>query len=101
MLATCRLAGSGVWHYWRPSMSDAKPSLAILIPCLDEEDGVALVVKKYADAFPEARILVVDNGSTDRTAERARAAGAEVVAEPRAGRLARSSRRSAFSRKTS
>jgi glycosyltransferase involved in cell wall biosynthesis len=67
-------------------MSDAKHSLAILIPCLDEEDGVALVVREYADAFPEARILVVDNGSTDRTAARARGAGAEVVTEPRRGK---------------
>ena len=64
----------------------ASPSLAILIPCLDEEDGIGAVVEEYRDAFPEARVLVVDNGSTDRTAERARAAGAELVAEPRRGK---------------
>ncbi len=69
-----------------PTPTATEPRLAILIPCLDEEDGVALVVKEYAGAFPDARILVVDNGSTDRTAERARAAGAEVVAEPRRGK---------------
>ena len=68
------------------SPTTAEPRLAVLIPCLDEEDGVALVVKEYEAAFPAARILVVDNGSTDRTAERARAAGAEVVAEPRRGK---------------
>ncbi|MFN8094476.1 MAG: glycosyltransferase family 2 protein [Vicinamibacteria bacterium] len=67
-------------------MAEAEPSLAILIPCLDEEEGVAGVVEGYAAAFPGARLIVVDNGSTDRTAERARAAGAEVVWEPRRGK---------------
>jgi glycosyltransferase involved in cell wall biosynthesis len=66
--------------------SPLEPRLAILVPCLDEEDGVASVVTEYRRAFPSARILVVDNGSTDRTAERARAAGAEVVREPRPGK---------------
>jgi glycosyltransferase involved in cell wall biosynthesis len=60
--------------------------LAILIPCLDEEKGVAAVVTEYREAFPGARILVVDNGSTDETAEVARASGAEVVSEPRRGK---------------
>jgi glycosyltransferase involved in cell wall biosynthesis len=69
-----------------PSPTTTESSIAILIPCLDEEDGVALVIEDYARAFPGARILVIDNGSTDRTAERARAAGAEVVAEPRRGK---------------
>lgn len=67
-------------------MAEAHPSLAILVPCLDEEEGVAGVVEGYAAAFPGARLIVVDNGSTDRTAERARAAGAEVVWEPRRGK---------------
>jgi glycosyltransferase involved in cell wall biosynthesis len=67
-------------------MSDSDPTLAVLIPCLNEEDGVAQVVKEYAGAFPAARILVVDNGSTDATATRARGAGAEVVTEPRRGK---------------
>ena len=66
--------------------SPLEPRLAILVPCLDEEDGVASVVTEYRRAFPSARILVVDNGSTDRTAERARAAGAEVIREPRPGK---------------
>ena len=60
--------------------------LAILIPCLDEEKGVAAVVTEYREAFPGARILVVDNGSTDKTAEVARASGSEVVSEPRRGK---------------
>jgi glycosyltransferase involved in cell wall biosynthesis len=62
------------------------PSLAIVIPCLDEEKGVASVVTEFRREFPEARVLVVDNGSTDKTVECARAAGAEVVTEPRRGK---------------
>lgn len=61
-------------------------SLTIAIPCLDEEHAVRAVVAEYRAAFPDAQILVIDNGSTDRTAEEARAAGALVVMEPRRGK---------------
>ena len=66
--------------------SSARPSLAVLIPCLDEEKGIADVVGDFRRAFPEARILVIDNGSSDATAAVARAAGAEVWLEPRRGK---------------
>ena len=62
------------------------PTLAILIPCLDEERGIAGVVTDYHREFPDARILVIDNGSSDATAERARSAGAEVLLESRRGK---------------
>lgn len=62
------------------------PSLTILIPCLNEELGVAGVVSEYAAAFPYADILVVDNGSEDNTAAAARAAGAAVMTERRRGK---------------
>ena len=67
-----------------PSM--ASPSLTILIPCLNEELGVANVVREYGAAFPHADILVVDNGSEDRTAASAKAAGATVIMERRRGK---------------
>jgi glycosyltransferase involved in cell wall biosynthesis len=62
------------------------PSLTILIPCLNEEFGVAAVVREYAAAFPQADILVVDNGSEDRTAAVAKDAGAVVITEKRRGK---------------
>lgn len=62
------------------------PSLTILIPCLNEELGIAAVVHEYARAFPHAEILVVDNGSEDGTAEAARAQGAAVMTERRRGK---------------
>lgn len=61
-------------------------SLCILIPCLNEELGVGAVVEEFRREFPWARVLVVDNGSTDATAERARAAGAEVTVELNRGK---------------
>ena len=63
-----------------------KHTLAVLIPCLNEEKGIASVVSEYRLAFPEARVLVVDNGSTDGTANAAQAAGAEVIREARRGK---------------
>lgn len=54
------------------------------MPALNEEQAIAQVF----DALPPglfARILVVDNGSTDATASIARARGAQVVSEPRRG----------------
>ena len=62
------------------------PTLTILIPCLNEELGVASVVREYAMAFPRADILVVDNGSEDGTAAAARAAGAALITEKRRGK---------------
>lgn len=64
----------------------APSSLAILIPCLDEERGIAGVVADFRREFPSARILVIDNGSSDATAKKAREAGAEVLFEPRRGK---------------
>jgi len=62
------------------------PSLTILIPCLNEELGIAAVIREYAVAFPHADILVVDNGSEDGTAVAAKAAGAAVITEKRRGK---------------
>ena len=62
------------------------PSLTILIPCLNEELGIAAVVREYGSAFPQADILVVDNGSEDSTAVEAKGAGATVITEKRRGK---------------
>jgi glycosyltransferase involved in cell wall biosynthesis len=54
-----------------------------VIPALDEEATIARVVEGALGFIDE--VLVVDNGSVDATARRARAAGARVVPEPRRG----------------
>jgi glycosyltransferase involved in cell wall biosynthesis len=54
-----------------------------ILPALDEEQAVSLVVAELAGLVSE--VVVVDNGSRDRTEEVARAAGARVVREARRG----------------
>jgi len=58
--------------------------VAAIIPALDEEGAIGATVARL-DRRLVADIIVVDNGSRDRTAERAAAAGARVVLEPRRG----------------
>jgi glycosyltransferase involved in cell wall biosynthesis len=58
----------------------------VLIPCYNEADSVADVVRAFQQALPEARILVFDNASTDGTYEAAERAGAHVTREPRRGK---------------
>jgi glycosyltransferase involved in cell wall biosynthesis len=63
--------------------------VSIVMPCLNEEDSIATCVEK-AKAWLErsgytGEVLVVDNGSTDRSRHLALAAGARVVEEPRRG----------------
>ncbi|HEV2107581.1 MAG TPA: glycosyltransferase family 2 protein [Thermomicrobiales bacterium] len=69
-----------------------KPGLAVVIPALNEEEPICGLVSDVLGvaARPDLPVTirgvyVVDNGSTDQTAERARAAGATVVDEPRRG----------------
>ena len=58
--------------------------VSVVIPCLDEEEPIAGVVREVlAQGVDE--VIVVDNGSRDATAVRAREAGARVVSEPRRG----------------
>ena len=62
------------------------PSLTIGIPCYNESIAISKVVTDFRKTFPDARILVIDNASTDNTAELARTAGADVVPEMRKGK---------------
>ena len=59
-------------------------SIAVVIPALNEERALPSVLAEIPRP-PVGRVVVADNGSTDRTAELARAAGAELVSEPRRG----------------
>jgi glycosyltransferase involved in cell wall biosynthesis len=54
----------------------------VILPCLNEEAALGWVLERVPDGY---RPLVVDNGSTDRSAEVARDLGANVVHEPRPG----------------
>jgi glycosyltransferase involved in cell wall biosynthesis len=59
-------------------------NLALIIPALNEEGNVSRTIAGLPKGLV-SQLIVVDNGSTDATADRARAAGAQVVRESRRG----------------
>jgi glycosyltransferase involved in cell wall biosynthesis len=64
----------------------ANDPVSVVIPALDEEEGISAtvgeVVRVLTDAGIVHEVLVVDDGSTDATAARARQAGATVFSHP-------------------
>ena len=62
------------------------PTIAVLVPCYNEEVTIRTVVADFRRVLPEATIYVYDNNSTDRTSEMARAAGAVIRSEPLQGK---------------
>lgn len=61
-------------------------SLAVILPCYNEEAAIGTVVADFMKALPEARIYVYDNNSKDRTSAVAAAAGAIVRTETLQGK---------------
>ena len=58
-------------------------NIKVIIPAFNEEDSIGLVIKEIPDIVSE--IIVVSNGSTDRTEEVAKDSGAIVLKEERKG----------------
>ena len=54
-------------------------SITVIMPCLNEEQGIEGVLRAMPDFVDE--VIVVDNGSTDRTSDIARSLGAQVIRE--------------------
>ena len=57
--------------------------VSVVIPCLNEEEGLGKVISSIPDFVDE--VLVVDNGSVDRSVEVATSLGAKVISEERRG----------------
>ena len=70
-----------------PELTDVEVS--VVLPCLNEEETVAACVMQAQTWFRRSgvrgEVIVVDNGSTDRSREEALRAGARVVREPQRG----------------
>jgi dolichol-phosphate mannosyltransferase len=69
----------------RDARTETTPATAVrtvcVIPALDEEGKIGRLVKRFGEN-DVTQIVVVDDGSTDATADEARAAGAEVLSHP-------------------
>jgi hypothetical protein len=53
--------------------------ITVIIPCLNEEQGIEKVLRRMPEFVDQ--VIVVDNGSTDRTSDVARSLGAQVIRE--------------------
>ncbi|MCC7410825.1 MAG: glycosyltransferase family 2 protein [Gammaproteobacteria bacterium] len=65
-----------------PAAGGAEVTVSFVLPARNEAAGLALVLPELRRRFPQAEILVVDDGSTDDTAAVATAHGATVIAHP-------------------
>jgi glycosyltransferase involved in cell wall biosynthesis len=63
-------------------LSASSARMLVIVPAWNEQDTVASVVSELRSAVPDADVLVVDDGSADRTAEQADRAGALVLELP-------------------
>ncbi|MGO9119506.1 MAG: glycosyltransferase family 2 protein [Desulfomonilaceae bacterium] len=67
---------------FRESGDGPDEGVTIVIPAFNEEKTIADVIHRVRQSVPEARILVIDDGSSDATAQEAGSAGAEVISHP-------------------
>lgn len=56
--------------------------LSIIIPAKNEEKGLALVLPKLKDTYPDAQIIVVSDGSTDNTNQISLSYGVDLISHP-------------------
>ena len=63
-----------------------QPSVAVLLPCYNEEHAIGGVIRDFRAALPDAAIYVFDNNSTDATVAEAMGAGAVVRRETMQGK---------------
>lgn len=66
-----------------PVMPTANPrALSVVLPAKNEQEAVGQTVERIVRAWPQAEVIVVDDGSSDATAQVAEAAGARIIRHP-------------------
>ena len=65
-----------------PTEAHTGPRLLVIMPAWNESESVGATVKEVLATVPHCEVLVVDDGSTDSTADLAEAAGASVLRLP-------------------
>ena len=56
--------------------------ISIILPVFNEAQNIGYVIKSITERFPRIEIIVINDGSTDNTAEEAKKAGAFVYNHP-------------------
>lgn len=85
MLRTDIHEGNGMpgENYKPPACNDKmNEPVTVVIPAYNEEKSIGTVIRGVRSYVPEARILVIDDGSTDGTAREAEKAGADIISQP-------------------
>lgn len=88
------LIGSAVWHARRrPPIGTFRPSgpVTVIVPAYNEEVGIAATIESIVSSDASVHVIVVDDGSTDRTAEVVRALslpGVSLIQQGNAGKAA-------------
>jgi len=67
-------------------LANTVPEISIIIPTLNEEDNISKLIRHLTDTNHRVEVIVADGRSTDKTVERAKAAGAHVVTVDQASR---------------
>ncbi len=75
----------------KTTLRNRKKKITVLIPCYNEEGGIGDVIKSFPTDHIHAKgynfeIVVINNNSTDKTAEIARSHGATVLHQPKRGK---------------
>jgi len=67
-------------------ITNSSQRIALILPCLNEELTLAKVIQDFRKYVPGIEVYVFDNGSTDKSAEIARAQNAQVIPVPQRGK---------------
>ena len=65
---------------------DTMKDVAFLLPAYNEEESIGKLIESIKTLYPNSNVIVIDNNSTDKTAEIASKLGAEVISEKKQGK---------------